>query len=641
MQFNEKLKKLRHQRGISQAELAAKIFVSRSAIAKWENGLGLPSEESLALLASYFSVDESMLVSDPIIEDTIVKKNTILTRQKAWIMILSFLLVMLTGILLIWAMAYQNHQSLIPMPDSSHPIRVTTRELIFDTEKGLDTFSIPRYLDEELSVNQYFADSRIIVIGEFETTILPKLLVKTTRKGKVTYTPIDIDKITFYCSLGLKTLKSYSESPYGCIHVYLQDSSVQVYEGYLNIKYEDLVLSVKVLRKSMPINQMHIELSDHSMELGLIESKMILLNSRPFDATYISDSFINIIKIEKEDGTYYEGNLSKYIKIEKKSDLQWLITPTYQIEIGSKVYIQAENMVEEMQSNILTIEIKRIPIERIVYTPYQSYIDSGTTHTFQLSIYPSNATANMKNESLEVTLLTPDIACLDQKENEWQLTASQKFEAIHQVIQLQVKTIEGYTQIIEWKISPIPIEQIHILNAETDKELEANFHLTRGSRLTLEAIVEPENASYENIHYQIYANINNFGRYVSISEEGILTIAEDAPFDLEIWLSATCGMYSSPGYHIQIQKRHLDTVILQCESMYLEKKKIYKLSIQCNPLDADVDSIVQFVMLDQIEGIYLSGDLIYVNEGVEIGTMIRIMAVVEGIQSNVIELCVV
>ena len=36
MQFNEKLKELRLKKGISQTALAEKIFVSRSAVAKWE-----------------------------------------------------------------------------------------------------------------------------------------------------------------------------------------------------------------------------------------------------------------------------------------------------------------------------------------------------------------------------------------------------------------------------------------------------------------------------------------------------------------------------------------------------------------------------------------------------------------------------
>lgn len=56
MEFGKKLKKLRLEKGLSQQKLADIIFVSRSAVAKWENGLGLPSEESRQALAQVFAV---------------------------------------------------------------------------------------------------------------------------------------------------------------------------------------------------------------------------------------------------------------------------------------------------------------------------------------------------------------------------------------------------------------------------------------------------------------------------------------------------------------------------------------------------------------------------------------------------------
>ena len=57
MEFKEKLKELRNNKGKSQSELAKEIFVSRSTIAKWENGLGLPSDDNLKQLCEYFCVD--------------------------------------------------------------------------------------------------------------------------------------------------------------------------------------------------------------------------------------------------------------------------------------------------------------------------------------------------------------------------------------------------------------------------------------------------------------------------------------------------------------------------------------------------------------------------------------------------------
>ena len=56
MQFHERLKEYRKNQGLTQEELAEKLHVSRSAVAKWENGLGLPSDDSLDDIAALFGV---------------------------------------------------------------------------------------------------------------------------------------------------------------------------------------------------------------------------------------------------------------------------------------------------------------------------------------------------------------------------------------------------------------------------------------------------------------------------------------------------------------------------------------------------------------------------------------------------------
>lgn len=60
--FKDNLKKLRIKKNISQKTLADKIFVSRSAVAKWEQGRGMPNEESIDLLCKYFKVDKKELL---------------------------------------------------------------------------------------------------------------------------------------------------------------------------------------------------------------------------------------------------------------------------------------------------------------------------------------------------------------------------------------------------------------------------------------------------------------------------------------------------------------------------------------------------------------------------------------------------
>ena len=68
MEFHEKIQQLRKSKGLTQEELAEAIFVSRSAISKWESGRGYPNIDSLKEIAAFFSVTvDELLSTDEII----------------------------------------------------------------------------------------------------------------------------------------------------------------------------------------------------------------------------------------------------------------------------------------------------------------------------------------------------------------------------------------------------------------------------------------------------------------------------------------------------------------------------------------------------------------------------------------------
>ena len=64
MEFHEKLQELRKQKNLTQEELSEILFVSRTAISKWESGRGYPSIDSLKAIGEFFGVTIDELLSN-------------------------------------------------------------------------------------------------------------------------------------------------------------------------------------------------------------------------------------------------------------------------------------------------------------------------------------------------------------------------------------------------------------------------------------------------------------------------------------------------------------------------------------------------------------------------------------------------
>ena len=63
MEFSEKLQELRKNKGLTQEELAEILYVSRTAVSKWESGRGYPNIESLKEISKFFDVSIDDLLS--------------------------------------------------------------------------------------------------------------------------------------------------------------------------------------------------------------------------------------------------------------------------------------------------------------------------------------------------------------------------------------------------------------------------------------------------------------------------------------------------------------------------------------------------------------------------------------------------
>lgn len=68
MEFHDKVQQLRKHSQMTQEQLAQQLYVSRTAISKWESGKGYPNIDSLKSIAELFSVSiDELLSSDELI----------------------------------------------------------------------------------------------------------------------------------------------------------------------------------------------------------------------------------------------------------------------------------------------------------------------------------------------------------------------------------------------------------------------------------------------------------------------------------------------------------------------------------------------------------------------------------------------
>lgn len=81
MDFNEKLQQLRKQQGLTQEQLASGLFVTRTAVSKWESGKGYPNIDSLKSISALFGVSIDDLLSGEELVSLATNENRTNTRS--------------------------------------------------------------------------------------------------------------------------------------------------------------------------------------------------------------------------------------------------------------------------------------------------------------------------------------------------------------------------------------------------------------------------------------------------------------------------------------------------------------------------------------------------------------------------------
>ena len=127
MELNEKIKKYRKEAGLSQEDLASKIYVSRTLVTKYESGSAFPTQENLEKIAIALDVKVEDLLSNE--EKNEIVEKSFKTNQRFW-MILGICLTSISVILILLSVIpfyqYSSYDySVVSYPDNPTPAHVT------------------------------------------------------------------------------------------------------------------------------------------------------------------------------------------------------------------------------------------------------------------------------------------------------------------------------------------------------------------------------------------------------------------------------------------------------------------------------------------------------------------------------------
>ena len=219
-EFSEILRELRSKENLSQEALGNIVHVSRSAIAKYENGLGLPSEEVIEALCKYFKVEKDYLFPKEDVEQLITEKNIIINNQKKRHLIitlsLSLIIIILISLLIIFNVDNRKETKL---DDVEFTINLNNntifqkQELLFEYDGG--------YVYQTIEIHEYdFTDTTNLYLIRVHNTYVngnTAYLNGAKEFSQNEYTESVYIGINFSITQNYRTITSWHQKkPYYC-----------------------------------------------------------------------------------------------------------------------------------------------------------------------------------------------------------------------------------------------------------------------------------------------------------------------------------------------------------------------------------------------------------------------------------------
>lgn len=123
MKFSDSLKELRRKHNLTQTELASKLFLSRSVIAKYESGVTKPTKENIEKIALFFNVNIRDLIGDDEVTGVVLDNDSIREKTKMILLIFS-IVVSLLFLIIFFLPIFKTYEYKYPVAVGETPERI-------------------------------------------------------------------------------------------------------------------------------------------------------------------------------------------------------------------------------------------------------------------------------------------------------------------------------------------------------------------------------------------------------------------------------------------------------------------------------------------------------------------------------------
>ncbi|MCH5259594.1 MAG: hypothetical protein J1F18_07570 [Lachnospiraceae bacterium] len=479
-----------------------------------------------------------------------------------------------------------------------------------------------------MNYNEYFAK-------------VPQVLRRTINlvTREVTYEPIPFERLHYDLDEGTRIDSAGTIMQYDRSNPVIDDLVwITAEDKYGNLYSMDEFANLCITKEAVPVEK--IEINVQSKDIYPDSETYIYADIIPDYASYKTLRY-EVVEVNHLGMSIKDETLAYFAYFDETFDgTRGKLITTDKLSIGDTVIVRCTAIHDNVDSPTLALTVVRRPVERIslITQNRQTTVVVGQELPIEVLVYPLNATYVLEGGNPTITTEDPDLATVVEVEGQLVLKVSDNPDAFGKAIGINIH-VNDDGNIVELNyammIIQVPIDRL-LVTDENLIELSNRTILNQGQEFNLVAVAEPFDATVLN-RIQILKSVGN--EYVTINQNGMLQVANNAPIGYEFTVSAKYDNVNSKNYHFVVEKIATTSVrLFEKENNYdVAPNQQVLLRTAIEPINATYFT-PKFIIESGSEwaSVTYTG-LLTIQENAPIGARIRVYAIVDDVISNTVE----